>query len=122
MSDGTNQNDLDSDNRSFVRLKVTDNVSDMDNEVTTSSTILTDIETEEYSNSKYVNIMIPTSKWHNRLQDMECSKAELKVKRYKGSNIAPYGPKEAPIYYCHLTSIAIDYLKSFKKEKDLGRG
>ena len=73
-------------------------------------------------NSRYANIMIPTAEWDNRLQDVGCTKGELKVKRYKGHNIAPYGPKEAPHYYYNLSSIAIDYVKSFKKEKDLGRG
>ena len=53
---------------------------------------------------------------------MGCPKADLKVKRYKCSNIAPYGPKETPIYYYHLVSIAIDYLKSFKKDMGMGRG
>ena len=115
MSDGTNHNESDLESRSFVRLEVNDNVSDMDHDsndgaVVTGSTIRSDIEIEEHE-GKYANIMIPKNEWNNRLQDMGCSKADLKVKRYKGSNIAPYGPKEAPIYYYHLTSIAIDYLK-----------
>ena len=125
MSDSTNRNESDSDSRSFVRVEVLENLSDTDQNkkdgAVTGSTIRRDIEIEEHE-GKYANIMIPTHEWKNRIQDVGCSKAELKVKRYKGSNISPYGPKEAPIYYFHLTSIAIDYLKCFKKEKDLGRG
>ena len=44
----------------------------------------------------------------------------LKVKRYKGSNTAPYGPKESPLYYYNLSPIDIDYVRVLKKEKELG--
>ena len=125
MSDLTNDNESDSDSIALVRLQVITNDSatgqlGKDGAVT-GTTTRSDIEVEEQE-GKYANIMIPTHEWNNRIQDVGCSKVELKVKRYKGSNISPYGPKEAPIYYFHLTSIAIDYLKCFKKEKDLGRG
>ena len=43
-------------------------------------------------------------------------------KTYKKSKIPGYGPDEAPIYYFDLTSIAIDWLKSFKAQHLLGRG
>jgi len=71
--------------------------------------------------SMYENIIIPQMEWENRLKNAWCTKEELKVKRYKGNNIALYGPKESPLYYYNLSSIAIDYVKSFKKEKDLGQ-
>ena len=125
MSDLTNDNESDSDSIALVRLQVITNDPDTDQNKTdgavTGSTTRRDIEVEEQER-KYANIMIPTHEWNNRIQDVGCSKVELKVKRYKGSNISPYGPKEAPLYYFHLTSIAIDYLKCFKKDNDLGRG
>ena len=74
------------------------------------------------SNSMYANIMIPTVEWENMLQDVGCTKQELKVKQYKNHNIASYGPKEDPLYYYNLSSIVIDYIKYFKREKELGRG
>ena len=53
-------------------------------------------------NSRYANVIIPSAEWENRLQDVGCTNRELKVKRYKGHNIAPYGTKEAPFYYYNL--------------------
>ena len=88
--------------------------------VASASTMLDDIEDE--SNDRYANVVIPVVEWNNRLQDMGCTKDELKIKRYKGSLIPARGPKGSPIYYYHLASIAIDYVKNFKKEKDMGRG
>ena len=73
------------------------------------------------ANSMYANIMIPTVEWENMLQDVGCTKQELKVKQYKNHNIAPYGPKEAPLYYYNISSIVIDCVIFFLKEKELGR-
>ena len=33
---------------------------------------------------------------------------------YRQSKIPEYGPKETPLYYYDLTSIAIDFIKNFK--------
>ena len=85
-----------------------------------TSTILNNIDDEK--NQQYFNVMIPQIKWNNWLQGMGCAKSELKVKRYKGSQIPGHGPKENPIFYYHLTLIGIDYIKNFKKEKNMGRG
>ena len=119
MADEMNNNGTSSVSPPLVLLQVSG--VDTDSSAVLGSTIAHDIQMED-GHCMYANIMIITDEWQNRLQDLGCSQAELKVKRYKGSNIAPYGPKETPIYYYNLTSIAIDYLKSFKKEKDVGRG
>ena len=68
------------------------------------------------------NVMIPLIEWNDWLQDRGCSIHHLPKPTYKQSKIPPYGPKEKSLYYYHLTSIAIDYIKNFKKEKDLDRG
>ena len=36
--------------------------------------------------------------------------------------IPPVGPPESPMYYYNISSIAIDYLKKFSTEKELGNG
>ena len=88
--------------------------------VASTSTMLDVIEDE--SNDRYAYVVIPVVEWNNRLQDMDCTKDKLKIKRYKGSMIPGHGPKASPNYCYHLTSIGIDYIKKFKKEKDMGRG
>ena len=52
---------------------------------------------------------------------MGCFKSELKIKRYKGSQIPGHGLKDAPIFYYHLTSIAVGYINNLKEEKDMER-
>ena len=69
-----------------------------------------------------LNVMIPSTEFEDRLQDKGCNLHQLPKNTYKMSKIPPYGPKEKSLYYYHLTSIAIDYIKNFKKEKDLDRG
>ena len=81
-----------------------------------------DIERESNSGIDFSNVEIPREEFKKRIQDKGCAKAELKVKRYKGSMIPAYGPKEDKTYYYDLASIAIDYSKNFKKECELGRG
>jgi len=73
------------------------------------STVLHDIDDAAI---QYPNVKIP-EEWNDCLQDMGCSKSELKIKRYKGSQTPGRGPKDVPIFYYHLTSIAIDYIKNF---------
>ena len=56
------------------------------------------------------------------LQDQGCNKCELKKRICKQSKIPVCGPPKASIYYYELISIAIDYVKKFKKEHKLGKG
>ena len=74
------------------------------------------------NDTSFASVRIPTEEWKQRLQDGGCAKCELKKKTYKKNKIPGYGPVECPIFYYDLTSIAIDWLKSFKNEHLLGRG
>ena len=87
-----------------------------------NASINRDTESEYHSCIDFCNVEIPRDEFQQRIQDKGCAKAELKVKRYKGSMLPAYGPKEDQIYYYDLASIAIDYSRNFKKECDLGRG
>ena len=50
--------------------------------VVSASTTLYDIDDAAI---QYPNIKISDIEWNDCLQDMGCSKSELKIKRYKGS-------------------------------------
>ena len=64
---------------SFVRLSVVNKPS----VVSTPASLVDDLRNVE--EHRYVNVMIPCDEFLSRLQDQDCSKDELKVKRYKGS-------------------------------------
>ena len=70
----------------------------------------------------FANVEIPQEEFYKRIQDVGCTKEELKVKRSRAMMIPAYGPKEKKTYYYDLASIAIDYSKAFKKEHELKRG
>ena len=76
----------------------------------------------EPNDSSFASVRIPTEEWKRRLQDGGCAKSALKKKTYQKNKIPGYGPVECPIFYYDLTSIAIDWMKSFKNEHLLGRG
>ena len=81
-----------------------------------------DDEPLKENDTTFGNVKIPDDEWKRRIQDGGCAISELKKKTYKKNKIPGYGPKEAPIYYFDLTSVAIDWLKNFKSENQLGRG
>ena len=131
----------DESSKSYCRIQVVESTSSstkkknatMDNEdvggkpsspaaMSNNGSITLDIERESNSGFDFTNVEIPLAEFQKRIQDKGCAKGELKVKRYKGSMIPAYGPKEDKTYYYDLASIAIDYSKNFKKECELGRG
>ena len=84
-----------------------------------SSTNINEELQREY-NLTFLNVKIDDEEWSWRLQDGGCALSELPKKTYNKPKIPRYGPTEAPRYYYDLTSIAIDYLKSFKSQHELG--
>ena len=60
--------------------------------------------------------------WYSRMQDEGCEKSKLPKKTYLQSTIPPIGPKDSPLFYYDLSSIAIDLLKKMWYEKEMGRG
>ena len=88
-----------------------------------SSTILTN-NTSSVSKilSNYSSIMISDDLWQHHFQDNGCTLSNLHKKVYNRMKIPPVGPPESPMYYYNISSIAIDYLKKFSTEKELGNG
>ena len=72
--------------------------------------------------TEYANIKLNNELWMQRIQDTGCSYDMLPKKHYNRSKIPPIGPKEAPMYYYHISAIAIDYLKKLSQESELSRG
>ena len=68
------------------------------------------------------SILIPNEVWTVRIQDRGCNKSELEKKTYKKSQIPGIGPDDDKRYYYGLASIAIDFIKLFNKEQELGKG
>ena len=71
---------------------------------------------------KYSAIRIEEVVWEMRLQDLGCSKDELQKHTYRQNKIPPFGPKENPKYYPHLSAIAVDFFKSIISERNEDRG
>ena len=86
--------------------------------IESSSLILTATEDE----TEYANIKLNNELWMQRIQDTGCSYDMLPKKHYMRSKIPPIGPKESPMFYFHISAIAIDYLKKLSKESELSRG
>ena len=64
--------------------------------------------------SEYTYMMIDNDDWNFGLQDVGTSdKLKTPKKTYKGKQIPAYGPNK--IFYYYLSSIAIDYMTSFKE-------
>ena len=91
-----------------------------DEELTRESSLNDELENE--ASPVFANVEIPEEEFNKRIQDVGCTKEELKVKRYRSMMVPAYGPKEKKTYYYDLASIAIDYSKAFKKEHELKRG
>ena len=60
--------------------------------------------------------------WNNRIQDRGVSKDIWTKKIYKQYQITPVGPKGEEVYYYGLSCIAIDFLKIFYPQKEMGLG
>jgi len=120
MDDDSERSDKSNDSSSppIVRITVVEPPSE--EEAAPASSLNDDIN-NEYLDSEFANVEIPKQEFHKRIQDVGCSKEELKVKRYESNIIPGYGPKLNKNYY-GLGSIVIDYSKNFKKQHELQRG
>jgi len=121
MEDDTSEPSDKSENSSsplLVRIQVVEPTEDED--VTRESSLNDELDNEV--SPEFANVEIPQEEFYKRIQDVGCTKEELKVKRYRAMMIPAYGPKEKKTYYYDLASIAIDYSKAFKKEHELKRG
>ena len=121
MEDDSESTDNSDDSLSFPTVRITVVDPPLEEEASTRPSLNEDI-TNEVIRSEFANVEIPKDEFVKRLQDVGCSKEELKVKRYRAAMIPAYGPKENKIFYYDLASIAIDYSNNFKKENELQRG
>ena len=92
-----------------------------------STTLSNDMETtivtvENASKSPLPSsgIRITEETFYERIQDIGCTKANLKKATYRQNKIPAYGPNT--LYYPQLSAIAIDFLKNIKYEKLEGCG
>ena len=60
--------------------------------------------------------------WHSRIQDKGVTKEQLKKKSYKQYQITPVGSEGEELYYYGLSCIAIDLVKIFYPQKEMGLG
>ena len=70
----------------------------------------------------FSKIRLIDSDFNSRIQDTGCLELSRGKKSYKNKKIPSYGPKEQPTYYYGLSSIAIDYMDSFRELKDSEAG
>ena len=78
-------------------------------------------ETEEVP-IPYEKICVPDNLWNERLQDLGCCKECVAKMTYRMNRVMPFGPKEDPLYYEHISVIVIDLMKNINLEKKEGRG
>ena len=121
------------DSIAFVRVEVCGGPADTDDTPpppssdhaslpSTTTSIPSSLPSPEESTLDYASVRLEEDLWKQRLQDTGSTLKSLPKKHYKRSKIPPIGPKESPVYYYYISSIAIDYLNIFAKEKQLGRG
>ena len=117
------------DSLAFVRVEVLDpdddagsSPSDLSSLPSTTSPNASSLPSTETSTNEYANVRLQDDLWNQRIQDSGSTLENLPKKHYKRSKIPAIGPKESPMYYFYISSIAIDYLNTFTKEKELGRG
>ena len=60
--------------------------------------------------------------WHSPIKDKGDMKEQLKKKSYKQYQITPVGPEGKELYYYELSCIAIDLVKIFYPQKEMGLG
>ena len=58
--------------------------------------------------------------WLSCMQDTCGKKEQIPKNTYRQSKMPALGPKEEPIYYDGLTSIAVDLIKKFRTENEIG--
>jgi len=118
------EDDTSESNNSFspplVAIQVVQPTEDEDEDVTRETLLNEELDNEV--STQFDNVEIPQEEFAKRIQDVGCTKEELRVKRYRGMMIPAYGPKEKKVYYYDLVSIVIDYSKALKKEHGLNRG
>ena len=73
---------------------------------------------------EYISSLVKFSDevWLSRIQDKGVSKELLAKKSYKQSQIPPIGPEGEELYYYGLSCIAINLLKIFYLQKEMGLG
>ena len=98
MDDDSKSTDKSDDSSSppIVQITVVDTLSE--EEVAAGSSLNNDINNEE-ARSDFENVEIPKHKFIKHIQDVGCTKNELKVKRYRAVMILAYGTKENKVYY-----------------------
>ena len=77
---------------------------------------------KNYNDDLFYNLRIDDAIWHQRIQDVGCTKEALPHTTYLRSKIPPIGPEGHGIYYYNLTAVAIDIIKKMVIEKEMGRG
>ena len=77
------------------------------------------IDIDEYMSS---SVKFSAEVWNSRIQDKGVSKNLLTKKSYKQSQIPPIGPEGEGLYYYGLSCIAIDLIKIFYPQKEIGLG
>ena len=70
----------------------------------------------------HTRIMINNQDFNTRIQDAGCKENHPPKRRYNQAKTLSVGPEEHRLFYHHLTSIAIDYVKVVQTEKIEGRG
>ena len=60
--------------------------------------------------------------WHSRTQDKGVEKAQLSKKTYRQYKVTSSGPEGEGLYYYGLSCIAIDLMKVFYPQKEMGLG
>ena len=88
----------------------------------TTTSIPSSFPLPKASTLDYTTVRLEEDLWKQRIQDTGSNLESLPKKHYKGSKIPAIGPKDSPVYYYYISSISIDYLNIFAKEKQLGRG
>ena len=83
---------------------------------------MTESQSLEKDPLEYSKIRIDDEIWNMRLQDVGCSKEQLHKATYRQNKIQPFGPKDNPKYYPHLSAIAVEFLKAMISEQKEGRG
>ena len=112
MEDDTSKSD-DSLSPPLVAIQVVQLTEDKYEDVTRETSL--NEESENEVNTQFANVEIPQEEFSKRIQDVGCTKEDLKVKRYRLMMIPAYGTKENKTYYYNLARILIDYSKAFKK-------
>ena len=87
-----------------------------------TNNVVDENSTGDVATNKFMATHIDPKLWEQRLQDDRCKKKVLPQKTYLQSTIPPTTPKDNLLFYYHLCSIAIDFLKKLYVEKEMDCG